>query len=228
MAERRAATKAQRRQWDPPKIAKVAKAAEQSYRTGDSGDTQADALTAAEHFALTVLAGMAQERTRGPGVTPSITQSRLKRDRCSSDPPSMRAESPSRGSSVAAVRRGSIDHPIEQYYHWINEPLPGYLAPETALQKTMRLELGKFGPLTPVQSAQFEAHRLGPYARKYVNRMKNIRVKHTSASFLSRARWESIRSWRDDHSEYDLDWDQDVRQEVAELRNITDMWNESH
>ena len=141
-----------------------------------------------------------------------------------------RAESPSRDSSVAAVCRGSIDHPVEQYYLWIDEPLPGlgYLAPESPLQKRIRLELGNFGPLTPVQSAQFEAYRLGSYARKYVNRMKDIRVKHTSASFLSRARWESIRSWRDDHLEYDLDWDKDVRQEVAELRNIRNMWTETH
>ncbi|KAJ6510909.1 hypothetical protein C8R45DRAFT_1162124 [Mycena sanguinolenta] len=221
MAEKRQVMKARRRQWDPPKVPKVGRQiGRRSHRmpsplpTSPVDQLPADvSLTSAEHLALTVLAGMAGGHSIGS--TPLSIQSR-----CSSVPPDT-------SSSAAAVREEQIHHQVVgQLYQWIKHPLPRYLAPETALQNKMRLELGKFGPLTPVQSAQFEAYRLGTYASRYVKKLKTIKEKLKSAPFLSRTRWESIRAWRKDHQEYDTDWDEEVRQELAELRGMIGHWTE--
>ncbi|KAF7373655.1 hypothetical protein MSAN_00576300 [Mycena sanguinolenta] len=236
MAEKREATRARRRQWDPPKVVKVSG---RSYRTtapplslplplsaspelpAEPVDIGADglSLTPAEQFALTVLAGMAE------GHSTQADTSLTMQSRDSPHPPDIRAESPSRGSSVAAVHREPINHERDQVHRWIRGPLPRYLAPETALQKKMRLELGRFGPLTPVQSAQYEAYQLGPQSRKAAEKMK-LKMKLKCAPFLSFARWESIRAWREEHLEYDMDWDEDVRAELAEVWQNMGTWTE--
>ncbi|KAF7334790.1 hypothetical protein MSAN_02365600 [Mycena sanguinolenta] len=234
---------ARRRQWDPPP--KATRALGQSAASSSTpppversaaspdpspstpsipaecGDrTDVSSLTPAEQIALTVLAGMAQVRTEET-VTPSMIRS-------SPEPPDhvhLRAESPSRDSSVAAVRNEPMNHPTSDAEYWIehrNKPLPPYITPETAFQKKMRRELGTVGPLTPVQMAQIQAYRLGPRSANLAKHMKDLKVKLKSAPFLSLARWEGIRSWLDNHLEYDTEWDEDVRRDLADMQqNMT-------
>ncbi|KAJ7886564.1 hypothetical protein B0H14DRAFT_2563243 [Mycena olivaceomarginata] len=248
-----AAAKARRRQWDPPKITKATKQSDRCSTASPSpsalpspsppspslppasvlGEASAETafLTPAEHFALNVLAGMAQARDN---VEPDMVSTTTIQFSAPVDPrdcadislrwlyPSL-AESLSHESSALGVQDEPIEHPTEQRYHWLSKPFPRYLAPETALQKRMRLELGKFGPLTPVQSAQFEAYRLGPHASStWAHKRKTLRVKPKTGPLLSRSRWESICSWREGHQEYDTDWDEEPQQNLGVVGDVLD------
>ncbi|KAJ6452846.1 hypothetical protein C8R45DRAFT_945546 [Mycena sanguinolenta] len=217
MAEKRAAEKARRRQWDPPKVTMT-----RCRRTGFTkpehlsnllppapcvsasppslGDIRVASLTPAEHCALMALAGMSEEQVRDTILS--------------------RAESLSCDSSVVAVQREPMDKPFVTEPHWYPRRLPPYVTPETQQQKKMRREVGKVGPLTAVQLAQIYAYELGSYSRERAKHMKDLKVKHKTGPFLSSGRWERICSWRDSQLEYETDWDNDARQEITEVQ-----WN---
>ncbi|KAJ6494478.1 hypothetical protein C8R45DRAFT_927657 [Mycena sanguinolenta] len=121
-------------------------------------------------------------------------------------------------------------HPTSDDECWVenrNERLPSYIAPETPLQKKMRRELGKIGPLTPVQIAQITAYQLGSPSANRAKHMKDLKVKLETAPFLSLARWERIRSWQETHLEYDTEWDEDVRRDLVNMQQNIVYWRRS-
>jgi hypothetical protein len=76
-----------------------------------------------------------------------------------SDATSCREDSPSYSSSLGAVHAEPI-RPPQGGGRWLTRdtPLPVFIAPETPLQKRMRLELGEVGLLTAIQEAQIAAY----------------------------------------------------------------------
>ncbi|KAJ7858219.1 hypothetical protein B0H14DRAFT_2577839 [Mycena olivaceomarginata] len=184
MAEKRAVAKLRRWKWDPPKAAK---------------NNSEALLTPAEHLALAVLTGMRQNENSIPAEPPvsdaeSPVQLRSVPPKpLESDLIGDREESPTRGSSVAAV----LEHPILEPAPcdiWVtkrHKPLPRYVTPETPLQKQMRRELGAIGPLTPVQVAQIKTVKLARPSRRFHEEAEPSDL-NRGAPFLSSARQEHI------------------------------------
>ncbi|KAJ7817177.1 hypothetical protein B0H14DRAFT_2602183 [Mycena olivaceomarginata] len=179
----------------------------------NSGDNESESksntsFTSAEHFALGVLAELKYAEDPTPAqaldTTTGLKVGGIYPDSHPTDGDiQMRYSSPSHASSMAAVHEEPVQPPNEQP-RWITRrhtPLPGYVMPETSLQKKMRRELGTVSPLTPIQVVQIKAFKL--------RRLSKYHEEEEPATprpgpFLSTARWESIC------------WDAPVRQEFAE------------
>jgi hypothetical protein len=127
-----------------------------------------------------------------------------------------REESPTRGSSVAAVQEHPILEPAPCDI-WVtkrHKPLPRYVTPETPLQKRMRRELGAIGPLTPVQVAQIKTVKLARPSRRFHEEAEPFDLNRgIRTPFLSSARREHIREWMMNLQECRIDWDGPVEGE---------------
>ncbi|KAJ7792840.1 hypothetical protein B0H14DRAFT_3498761 [Mycena olivaceomarginata] len=238
MAERRAAVKAARRRWDPPKVPKTKKpkappplptapSTSSNHETqlpncGDEAETIAS-ITPAERFALGVLAELERgEEPVAPGLLDTTACIDIDTDGTTDDDMQMRHPSPSQASSVAAVLKEPVQPPNEQP-DWItrrHRPLPAYVTPETPLQKKMRRELGTVGPLTPIQVVQIKAFKLRRPSKYHEDEEEENAVAPAPdlgpLSYLSTARRQSIREWRRQLKTFDMVWDAPVRREFAE------------
>ncbi|KAJ7312217.1 hypothetical protein DFH08DRAFT_822255 [Mycena albidolilacea] len=204
MAEKRASAKLRRRKWDPPKPAK---------------NNSEASLTPAENLALAVLTGMLHNENEIPARpldldAESPVQLRRVKFHCHRDLGSDfigdREESPTRGSSVAAVQEHPIlvPPPCDLWVTKRHKPLPGYVTGETPLQKQMRRELGMIGLLTPVEVAQIKTVKLAqPSQRSHEEDGRFDVTPGIRTPFLSSACRESIRQWMVNLPGSGADWD---------------------
>ncbi|KAJ7862582.1 hypothetical protein B0H14DRAFT_2575249 [Mycena olivaceomarginata] len=163
MAERRAAIKARRRQWDPPRKNPPPAAPSPSLLASPSSQSQSPALadadlepddhtlTPAEDLALCVLMDMATARNGHARPVPTAdTLSDISDGYCKC---SLYSRSASPESSVQAV----LEHPVvikpDDVGLYRKEQFPPYASPPTSLQKKTRREIGYFGPITGIQHA---------------------------------------------------------------------------
>ncbi|KAF8146483.1 hypothetical protein K438DRAFT_1869262 [Mycena galopus ATCC 62051] len=222
MAERRAAVKARRRQWDPPKHAPsenqphppspvasiqsvpshlddgVPDAASFQLDNGVSDAATRIPLTLAEQCALGVLSEMAAVRQMDISIDPRHTDG----DR------SVVSVGTLSYGSVASRDRGSKSiqavffQPMTKRYPtgaFVYHMLPPYVCPPTPLQKRMWYELGQVGPLTAVQELQMMVMNLAnPIGDDY----SDIETPDDPAPYLSSERRKTIRVWRQ-HPEYE-------------------------
>ncbi|KAF8187856.1 hypothetical protein K438DRAFT_1764566 [Mycena galopus ATCC 62051] len=221
MAQRRAAVKARRRQWDPPKKLKSPELAEPSengshdsvetldpYADSNNRNAAVAGLTSAEWCALEVLSELrngTSEPVDPNGQMPATFV----------DP--MRSNSPSRASSVAAAHEEPVRTRYQEtFVSCRSKPLPRYVTPETALQKKMRRELGILGSLSHIQAVQLQAFKLRK-PTKYPEDFYGINPPLPSEGpFLSSVRWNAVSEWRQQLTGFDEDWDVPVRRELAE------------
>ncbi|KAJ7195413.1 hypothetical protein B0H12DRAFT_1082193 [Mycena haematopus] len=230
MAERRAAVKARRRQWDTPKqprhISPLLPALSRSpdvpsdledldgQVADDETLTSAERLRSAEQFALGVLADMAAARctsepVSGPAPGPP----------CDTfvNYPDGASDFSSRSSlpfSVEAV----IDAPmgvVKLSTEYTTDPLPPCLSPLTPLQKKIRRELGQV-PLNATQQLQWAANDLPlPMTESEWELADEETVLEESRSPGPHTSTETrIRLWRQ-HPEYEATWDRVARQRFA-------------
>ncbi|KAF7346300.1 hypothetical protein MSAN_01857400 [Mycena sanguinolenta] len=230
MAERRAAIKARRRQWDPPKISRPPTAprrnssASISLRNSetpeaDLGDTGlvAMTLTPAEQFAVGVLAEMAAVRsTDGPVLGYGARH--------------LISESASDFSSVSSLSFGSSNEAVFEervrstlpYGTYANERLPPYVTPPTRLQKKIWRDLGKIGPLTSIQEDQLIVTKLAdPMTKREWREFGDAFQSNypVVASHLSSERRRRIHIWRR-QSVLDTTWDENTQREFAEAAMV--------
>jgi hypothetical protein len=144
---------------------------------------------------------------------------RILRNMDTSDATSCREDSPSHSSSLGAVHAEPI-RPPRGGGRWLTRdtPLPGFIAPETPLQKRMRLELGEVGPLTAIQEAQIAAYRLRRRIRYHADEENLSDSEPAPPPCLSHGRWERICEWRRalPLSDFDTKWDASVRRELEQ------------
>ncbi|KAK7022546.1 hypothetical protein R3P38DRAFT_3271264 [Favolaschia claudopus] len=213
MANRRANIKERRRQWDPPEpstptpepveveTASQTSESDAASQTPDPGNSAAVlGLTLAELTALdalTELAGRCGTRDQTADWT---------------DTSHFCEDTASLASSLLAVQETPIDPPEFPQGIFIQRtrrgPLPRYITQETVFQKKMRRELGKVGPLTPIQVAQITAHKLR-YRRRALDRVEEFDreiADATTLGVLSIRRWHRIRSWQEELGDFE-EWD---------------------
>ncbi|KAF8179378.1 hypothetical protein K438DRAFT_1843258 [Mycena galopus ATCC 62051] len=222
MAERRAAVKARRRQWDPATPAPSENQLPRGSFTVDSIPSQLDhgvldpanvlvsdaatriPLTPAEQCALGVLSEMAAVREMDSLTHPRYTDG----DR------SMVSVGTLSYGSVASRERGSsrsiqavFFQPMTKRYPtgaFVYHMLPPHVCPPTLLQKRMWYELGQVGPLTAVQELQMMVTNLAKPIRD--DDYSDIETPDDSGPYLSSERRKTIRVWRR-HPEYETDCD---------------------
>ncbi|KAJ7733912.1 hypothetical protein B0H16DRAFT_1467798 [Mycena metata] len=200
MAERRAAVKARRRQWDPPKKIKSVVHDTNAPNTPvlppqDRPEPDGDAsITSAEHVAIHMLLEMAD--ATGPGTPPPGSDSEpATQDFVADDPMLPSASASSRHSSLEAVKK----HPVRQHADatFTSQPLPPNVSPPTKLQKKVYRELGVLGPLTYIQRVQIHVATLADSGSS-INDVDDDEIPE-GPSFLtmSTQRWERIWAWRE-------------------------------
>ncbi|KAJ7033995.1 hypothetical protein C8F04DRAFT_1183742 [Mycena alexandri] len=232
MVERRAAAKAHRRQWDPPKKIKLVPhdtdspmayvSPEQPLEPAPLMDCQivGDAsITSAEHLAIGVLLEMADAMT--PGTPPPASDSEGQdfppdNPMLPPEEPNSPCVTPSHHSSLEAVeqepiRRRHIDEAFT------TEKLPPNVALLNSLQKKLDRELGLFGPLTWVQQFQMHVATLADSGSSIDDVEDVIAVDDRGPSFLtmSTQRWEQVWEWRQG-IQNDTEWDADAQRGFAE------------
>ncbi|KAF8180928.1 hypothetical protein K438DRAFT_1841487, partial [Mycena galopus ATCC 62051] len=205
MAERRAAVKARRRQWDPPKPAPSENQLPPDAVNFQLHNVVSDVatripLTPAEQFALGVLSEMAAGREMG---------SRTHARHTDGDRSVVSAGTLSYGS-VGSRERGSSKsiqavffEPRTKRYPtgaFVYRMLPPYVCPPTPLQKRMWYELGQVGPLTAVQELQMMVMNLANPIGE--DDYSDIETPDDPGPYLSSERRKTIRGWRQ-HPEYE-------------------------
>ncbi|KAJ6456984.1 hypothetical protein C8R45DRAFT_1110764 [Mycena sanguinolenta] len=220
MAERRAAVKARRRQWDPPKNPrkKTSQLTSPLPLDADIGPSPAeldvepvtarDELTSAEQFALSVLSEMAaarsesvlghEDRQFGPttGQVPSLGSL------CE------RFLWYFRHTIFGAFKLGIL--------RIFNQPLPPYVNQPTPVQKKIWRDLGKIGPLNFVQQQQLIVTKLWePMTVLEWEQADELPPVPVVAPQLSSQRRKTILKWRR-QPDYDTTWDETAQREFAE------------
>ncbi|KAF8200611.1 hypothetical protein K438DRAFT_1822323 [Mycena galopus ATCC 62051] len=205
MAERRAAVKARRRQWDPEKPAPSENQLPPNAVNLQLHDIVSNAATGrslapAEKCALGVLSEMAAIREMDSRTHARYTDG----DR------SVVSVGTLSYGSVASLERGSSKsiqavffQPMTKRYPtgaFIYHMLPPYVCPPTLLQKRMWYELGQVGPLTAVQELQMMVMNLANPIGD--NDYSDIETPDDPAPYLSSERRKTIRVWRQ-HPEYE-------------------------
>ncbi|KAK7017280.1 hypothetical protein R3P38DRAFT_3201683 [Favolaschia claudopus] len=228
LQQRRAATKAKRRQWDPPpkRIPRVI-----SSEAPTGLDVEGPTVSG-----LDLLADLAAARIREhirPSSSyweslwvPRLPLSLLKMLFIQS------RSSDSRESSRDAVSSASVFALDPAAISFINEPLPRYCSPTTPIQRNNWRMLGRVGPLSGVQYAQLivvdlaeplEFDEDAERVRWDISGRGNPRVESMSSD-----RWKWVRSWRHAQGdyEYNMDWDEQERDRIGEeVVDIRD-WDE--
>ncbi|KAJ6476813.1 hypothetical protein C8R45DRAFT_934471 [Mycena sanguinolenta] len=233
MAERRAAVKARRRQWDPPKHPrKTSQLTSPLPLDADIGPSPAeldvepvtarDELTSAEQFALSVLSEMAAARSepvfgpvpppvRYPAWDPSASDSYGISDTQSS----VLSSSVSFGSSIKSVYNESIWRFVARW-SYSDKPLPPYVNQPTLVQKKIWRDLGKIGPLNFVQQQQLIITKLWePMTALEWEQADELPPVPVMAPQLSSQRRKTILKWRR-QPDYDTTWDETAQREFAE------------
>ncbi|KAJ7145476.1 hypothetical protein C8R46DRAFT_1232031 [Mycena filopes] len=182
MAQRRAAVKAKRRQWDPPKKAKVSRPASPVTEASNESRVSHDdaSLTAAEHFAFQLLATISPGGASEKAVDVSLNEGRTQpcqdllldeqeTDLVGShvDVVSNLGSQPSSDSDYVSMRsslRAVNEHPVRglrgDWETAFVDKLPFYASPIDPLEKKIQRELGIIGPLTGIQQVQVAAAKL--------------------------------------------------------------------
>ncbi|KAJ7763847.1 hypothetical protein B0H16DRAFT_1455096 [Mycena metata] len=231
MAKRRAAVKAKRQQWDPPKKARQPEAPasassavpddQPDNRAIDSG-TPLISLTAPERFALETLLKLSQpapsltEATRTPEA-PEILDDEdrpvesgiVPEGREVLDHGDDSSELLSFHSSLEAVNKEPIHRRLGDWENVFAKELPFYARPASSAQKKIQRELGVIGPLTGTQQMQITAAALGD---PFDGNLPELDV--VVEPSLSQQRWDRILEWRD--TEFDNSWDAETLRGFAE------------
>ncbi|KAJ7016364.1 hypothetical protein C8F04DRAFT_1202404 [Mycena alexandri] len=232
----RAAVKAKRRQWDPPKKARQpeAPASASSAAANDPPDDCAVppiSLTAAESFALATLLELHHPAPPLPeaATTPERPEDRLV-ELTPEPPDDLRPvesgiDLPEQGledvdlgdgsselvsfhSSLEALNQEPIHRRRGDWENAFAKELPFYARPASTAQRKIQRELGVIGPLTRTQQMQIAAAALGdPFVG---DPSEPDPVVEPS---LSQQRWDWILEWR--KTMFDNKWDAATQRDFA-------------
>ncbi|KAJ7768987.1 hypothetical protein B0H16DRAFT_1452911 [Mycena metata] len=227
MAQRRAAVKAKRRQWDPPKRV-TEPVGPQSVSSASSvgpdhqpedhaigADTPNILITDSEHFALNTLLDLARTaRLLGEDARTSDLDNEDRPVDSGIDlPPGWEpvdnSSEQSVHSSLEAVEKEPIDRRPGDWENAFTKELPFYAQPPNSAQRKMQRELGLIGPLTGTQQMQVVAASLGDPLDGNVSEPE-----HIPKPSLGQQRRNRILEWRE--TRFENDWDVASRRSFLE------------
>ncbi|KAJ7162872.1 hypothetical protein C8R46DRAFT_1221682 [Mycena filopes] len=239
----RAAVKANRRQWDPPKKAKVSRPASPVTHASNESRVSRDdnaSLTAAEHFAFKVLATISQG---GAPVKIGVISLNEGRTQPSHDSLLDEQETGLMGSHADVVSNlGSRSSSHSEYHLTTNSSLqavnehpvrglrgdwetafvnklPFYASPMDPLEKKIQRELGIIGPLTGIQQVQVGAANLWrPLTEHNLDGCDDCETAAVRQSSVVSRRIHRVHQWRERISMAGCDhvWDRATQRSFAE------------